>query len=308
MYKRQEYSYDKLCIATGSSPIVPNIPGAHAQGVYSFHSSADAHKLTALCSTLKSPRVVVVGAGLTGLECADALQKRGAQVTVIELREHVLAHFITPQAAMIVEQAMQSRDITFIAGQRVVSVLVHENNATGVLLSNGQTITADAVVFAVGVRPNTQLAKEAGLMLQGYGLQVNNYLQTSNEHIYAAGDVITITELLTQTSILSCTWPDAMLQGITAAHAMAGMPKPYQGAALILSTAFFGLKLSVSYGANAIKTTQEVIKQDDERYAHLKIENNLLKSFLIVGNTSCAPTLKRMMLLQESVDKSNVLD
>jgi len=302
------YHYDKLCIATGSSPITPRLPGVDCQGVYTFHSLADSNSLLSSFAKYGSPRIVIVGAGLTGLECADALYKRGAQVTVVEMREQVLAHFITPQAATIIQDKMAECGVSFINNQQVVSLIHNDGQATGILLSSGKIIEADAVVFTIGVRPNSSLAVDAGLQLDGKGIAVNEYMQTSNEHIFAAGDVITITELLSKNKMHSCTWPDAMMQGIIAAHGMLGIKKPYPGAALILSSAFFGLKVAVSYGANSIQADQELNEATEQRYLHLKIINGALKSFMIVGQTSCMPILKRMILLGEPFDKGKVID
>ena len=139
---------------------------------------------------------------------------------------------------------MAAQGIALYTNETVVEVLQADGRVTGVRLASGKHLDADMLIIAVGVRPNVALAQQAGIVLGQTGIMTDEHMRTSVPTIYAGGDVAMVKDQLTGEYVQSRTWPDAMLQGLVAAHGMAGKHKIYPGVATVTSSAFFGLKIA----------------------------------------------------------------
>jgi NADPH-dependent 2,4-dienoyl-CoA reductase/sulfur reductase-like enzyme/rhodanese-related sulfurtransferase len=190
------YSYDKLVIATGAVPVVPPIPGVNLEGVTTLQSVEDAQFLKSRVKSGEISHAVVVGGGLIGVETAEAMQLAGIKVTIVERISQILS-FMDWDMAKLVEDHIRSKGSEVITNTAVTEILGESGKVTGVKLDDGRTIPAQLVLVSVGVKPNTELAKAAGLEtgLRG-GIRVNDYLQTIDPDIYAAGDCIEVTNLI----------------------------------------------------------------------------------------------------------------
>lgn len=221
--------YDKLVITTGSTPILPNFPGRELAGITTLQSMEDADYLKAVAVEKKVKKAVIVGGGLIGIETCEALQLAGIQITVVEMMDQVLP-FLDWEMAKLVENSMKSKGVSIITGNGVKGFLGEESVA-GVELSDGTVLDCELVVVSIGVRPNSELARKAGLRL-GYsgGISVNRFLQTSDPDIYAAGDCIEVTNLVTHEKQ---PWPmgdAANLQGrVAAQNIVYGNIEEYEG-------------------------------------------------------------------------------
>ncbi len=240
---RRRFLYDKLLLTLGSRPIVPSLPGSEGvTGVLPFYNFADAQTVLAGIDDQYLRRAVVIGAGLTGLECADALQLRGVRVSVVDLAPRVLPRLVDSTAAALIEQHMRERGVDWYPRTTVEQVLSCDGQVAGVKLSSGQKLSTDFVLIAVGMRPNSQLARDAGLaMVQSGCVEVDEFLRTSDDATWAAGDVIEVTDQLTGERVPSCMWADAMLQGAISAQNMAGTVRSYPGVTVTSSSEFFGM-------------------------------------------------------------------
>jgi NAD(P)H-nitrite reductase large subunit len=172
--------YDKLLVATGSSPFVPPFEGLDTVGHrYTFMSLDDAEKLEA---TLKQDkRVLIIGAGLIGLKCAEGILKRVKHITVLDLAPRILSSILDDDGAKLVQNHLESKGIKFS-----LSANVKNFNINKASLENGETIEFDILVLAVGVRPNTALLN--GITKIERGIVVNEKSETTAPDIYAAGD------------------------------------------------------------------------------------------------------------------------
>src|SRR4051794_29427898 len=176
--------FSKLVLTTGSSPLRLNVPGAGLAGVHTFRDSRDVDLLLTLAAQKK--RVIVVGGGLLGLEAAYGLAKAGAPVTLVHLMDRLMERQLDAPAAELLKSLVERKGI---------EVLLHANTerirgttrVEGVELTDGRRIDADAVIFAAGIRPNTGLAKEAGIPVNR-GIVVNDVMQTGAENIFAIGE------------------------------------------------------------------------------------------------------------------------
>jgi NADPH-dependent 2,4-dienoyl-CoA reductase/sulfur reductase-like enzyme/rhodanese-related sulfurtransferase len=192
--------YDKLVIATGATPRKPPVPGIELEGVTTLQSLSDADYLRKVHDEGKIKKAVVIGGGLIGIETCEALHLAGIEITIIELLPQLL-NFLDRQMAKLVEKYVQSK-ANVILENGVAAFLGENGKLTAVKLQNGTEIPCELAVVAIGVMPNTKLAKDAELPIgKTGGIIVNDYMQTLDPDIYAVGDCIEITNLITHNSV-----------------------------------------------------------------------------------------------------------
>jgi len=180
----ESVAFSKLVLATGSTPLRLNVPGADLAGVHTFRDSRDVDLLLALAA--KKKRVVVVGGGLLGLEAAYGLAKAGAAVTLLHLMDRLMERQLDAPAAELLKTLVERKGIRILLGANTAALL-GDFSVTGVELTDGRRIDADAVIFAAGIRPNIALAKEAGIAVNR-GILVDDHLQTAAPGIFALGE------------------------------------------------------------------------------------------------------------------------
>ncbi len=183
-----EIGFDKLVFATGSDTKVPNwLKGADKENVFTIPK--DKIYLDKALSKLKDcKKIVVVGGGFIGVEVSDELNKKNKDVTIVEILPHVLSLAFDKEMAVRAEEILKSRGVKIKSGVGVKEIL-GDNRPTSVLLNNGETLDADAVILSIGYSPNTNLAKKAGLELNEKGfIKVGEYMRTENPNIFAVGD------------------------------------------------------------------------------------------------------------------------
>ncbi|MFC1641658.1 FAD-dependent oxidoreductase [Myxococcota bacterium] len=189
--------YDKLVLATGAVPFLPPVAGLDLAGVHTLWSLQDTDRIKQRVEQDPPQRAVVVGGGLVGLEMAEALKHLGAAVTVIEKAPHILP-FLDPEMASLVESHLRSKGVPVLTRSGLAEFRGQDGRLASVRLDSGQELECDFALLAIGVRPNAQLARAAGLQIGSHGgIRVDGYLQTSDPDIYAAGDCIEVTHRVT---------------------------------------------------------------------------------------------------------------
>ncbi|MCR4864804.1 MAG: FAD-dependent oxidoreductase [Bacteroidales bacterium] len=187
--KEYTESYDKLLLSPGASPVVPPLKGIDSEGIFTLRNVSDTDRIKAYMTEHQVKRAVIVGGGFIGLEMAHNLKHAGAQVAVAELADQVMAPIDYSMAA-IVHEHLQQQDVKLYLGQAVEG-FSREGNELTVHFKSGIDLKADIVLLSIGVRAETRLAQAAGLKLgEMRGIWVDEYLQTSEEDIYAVGDAI----------------------------------------------------------------------------------------------------------------------
>lgn len=182
-------SYDKLLLSPGATPVRPPLPGIDSEGIFTLRSVADTDRIKEHILRHHVRHAVIVGGGFIGLEMAENIHRTGAQVTVVEMANQIMTP-IDFSMASIVHQHLQEKGVQLYLDQKVESFTRHDGMLR-VHFQSGIKLDADFVLLSIGVRAQTQLAKDAGLKLgEMQGIYVNEYLQTSDEHIYAVGDAI----------------------------------------------------------------------------------------------------------------------
>lgn len=182
------YEYDKLVIATGSNPFILPLPNHQAEGVVAFRDITDVDTMLSYAQSTDKNRCVVIGAGLLGLEAANALNNHGAQVSVVHIADSILGRQLNDKAASLLQKHFEAKGITFCLEHFSEEILVDANNhVTGLTFKDGTHIDADMIVMAVGVRPNIELAQTSGITCER-GIVVDEFMRTASPDIYALGE------------------------------------------------------------------------------------------------------------------------
>lgn len=303
----QTETYARLLLATGTRPFWPYIENLGSySNIFAFHNLNNAHQLSSFIAERKPKNAVVIGAGLSGVEIADALTRHHVTVHLIERSAHLLTAHLTAAASDFLQRAMSNNGVHVHTNKTVIKVDGNADDAQNVILSDGTVMSTDLVVVTAGLVRNAELAQAAGLTVDQYGLVVNKYLQTSDQYMYAAGDIISTVDQISGRTMASCTWPDAMQQGRYAAYAMAGQPKPYPGASIITSSAFFNLKF-YSCGVKEDSELTVIEQSDGHYYRRYLLQDNKIKGFILLDDGKKFAQLKAALLTGQSVN-SQLLD
>lgn len=195
-------SYDKLLLSPGASPVVPPLEGIDSKGIFTLRNVSDTDRIKAYMAEHKVKRAVIVGGGFIGLEMAENLKHAGAQVAVVEMANQVMAPIDFSMAALVHEHLHQ-QDVRLYLEQAVEG-FSREGDELTIHFKSGVSLKADMVLLSIGVRAETRLAQTAGLKIgEMRGLWVDEYLQTSHEHIYVVGDAIEFPHPITGKSWLN---------------------------------------------------------------------------------------------------------
>ena len=223
-----EESYDYLVIATGSSPVVPPIPGIDGPDIYTLWTVPDTDRIKKVIEIKKPKTAAVIGGGFIGLEMAENLNRAGLQVSIVEMQDQVMAP-LDFEMAQLLHENIEMNGVSLLLGDGVAS-FEHKDGKTLITLNSGKELQTDMVLPSIGVRPNSELAGEAGLKLNGRGgILVDEMLRTSEENIYAVGDVIEVENyVLKEPAMIPLAGP-ANKQGRICADNIAGGQKKYKG-------------------------------------------------------------------------------
>ncbi|MDP4120477.1 MAG: FAD-dependent oxidoreductase [Bacillota bacterium] len=265
-------SYDKLLVSTGSSPFVPPMDGLDSvKNKFSFMTLDEAKALdSALTSDSK---VLIVGAGLIGLKCAEGIHAKVANITVIDLAPNILSSILDTQGSAIVQKHLESKGVVFKLGDSVQKFT--EKTA---LLKSGGTIDFDVLVLAVGVRPNTQLVKDAGGEVNR-GIVINERMETSIPDIYSAGDCTEGMDISIGQNRILALLPNAYMQGECAGKNMAGEACVFDKAIPMNAIGFFGLHIITAGTYDG-----EVYEDLHDGYKKLFYKDDLLKGYILIEN------------------------
>lgn len=226
----QEYeeSYDDLILATGSSPLKPPIPGIDSENIFTLWTIPDMDRIKAYMNEKRPQRAAVIGGGFIGLEMAENLHREGLNVSVIEMLDQVMAP-IDKDMANLVHENMKMNNVELILKDGVKE-FHYEDGVTKIELQSGKTIEADMVILSIGVRPNSKLAAEAGLLLNKRGgVVVDEYQKTSEDGIYAVGDVTEVINHVSKEKTMIPLAGPANKQARIVADNLTGGSKKYNG-------------------------------------------------------------------------------
>ncbi len=284
-----ELTYDKLLVGTGSSPFVPPVSGLDTvENKFTFMSMDDMYALEKVLNP--NAKVLIVGAGLIGLKCAEGIFKKVAKITVVDLADKILSSILDNDGAATVQSHLESKGIEFKLSQSISNLNV--NKAT---LSNGEVQEFDILVLAVGVRPNTQLLQ--GIAEVRKGIVVNSKGETTAKNIYAAGDCTESLDISSGDYKIMALLPNAYMQGECAGANMAGGEENFDKAIPMNAIGFFGLHIITAGNYSGGTYTEK-----NTGYKKLFYGNNKLNGFILIGNIEKAGIYTSLIREQTPLD------
>ena len=253
-----ELSYDKLVLSPGAEPIRPPLDGINSEGIFTLRNVTDTDRIKAYISKFPNGKAVIIGAGFIGLEMAENFHNLGMHVSIIEMGPQILAPVDFPIAA-IAQQHIRSKGVD-LRLKTTVTGFERNENGLKVFMKDEQPLDADVVILSIGVKPDTRLALAAGLTLgTARGILVNEYLQTSNEDIYAVGDAIEFINPITHNSMPTYLAGPANKQGrICANNMVLGNKNKYNGSINTAIVKIFDLTVAVAGVASKHLTAAKI--------------------------------------------------
>ncbi|AND88277.1 MULTISPECIES: NAD(P)/FAD-dependent oxidoreductase [Bradyrhizobium] len=273
----ESMEYSKLVLATGSTPLRLNVPGADLAGVHTFRDTRDVDLLLTLAAAKK--RVVVVGGGLLGLEAAYGLAKAGAPVTLLHLMDRLMERQLDGPAADLLKTLVERKGIRILLNAS--TKCIHgDGHVEAVELADGSRIEADAVIFAAGIRPNIALAKDAGIAVNR-GIVVNDVMQTASPDIFALG------ECAEHRGTCYGLVEPAYEQARVLARHLAGRPAAYQGSVVSTNLKVSGVSVFSAGDFIGGEGSESLVLSDRRRgtYKKLVIADGRLTGAVLIGDT-----------------------
>ena len=291
--------YDSVCVATGSSPFVPPFAGLDTvEKKFSFMTIDDTLALEAAVDN--SSRVLIVGAGLIGLKCAEGLRDRVASITVCDLADRVLSSILDTECAAVMQKHLEENGITFMLGDSAASF---EGNTA--LMKSGKTIEFDVLVLAVGVRANTSLVKDIGGEVNR-GIIVNTRMETTIADVYAAGDCTEGEDISFGGRRVLAILPNAYMQGKCAGVNMAGGETAFDKAIPMNSIGFFGLHAMTAGSYYGADQGGELYKEKGNgTLKRLFTRDGLLTGFILIGQVERAGIYTSLIREKTPLDSLN---
>ncbi|MGI5896935.1 MAG: NAD(P)/FAD-dependent oxidoreductase [Oscillospiraceae bacterium] len=268
--------FSELCVATGSSPFIPSFDGwGSVKNHFSFMTLDDTFALEKAISP--ESRVLIIGAGLIGLKCAEGLYNRVKSITVCDLADKILSSILDDDTAPMVQKFLEMHGVGFCLSDNVVRL-----DRDKAIMKSGKVIDFDILVTAVGVRANTTLVAEIGGKVNR-GIVVNNEMKTSLDHVYAAGDCTEGFDISLGNNRVLALLPNAYMQGFTAGVNMAGGAKRFDNAIPMNSIGFLGLHIMTAGSYIGEKDGGTVYMQkDDTSCKKFFVRDGLLKGYILV--------------------------
>ncbi len=286
--------YDELCLAAGSSPFVPPFEGLDTvKDKYGFMTLDDA--ITLKNAVKKDSRVLIMGAGLIGLKCAEGLRDCVGEITVCDLADRVLSSILDTECAAIMQRHLEKNGIKFLLSDTAVKF-----DGNTAYMKSGAVVEYDILVLSVGVRANSGLIKDAGGEVNR-GVLVDSRMKSSLPNIYAAGDCAEGDDISIGGKRVLAILPNAYMQGYTAGVNMAGGDRVYDNAFPMNSIGFFGLH-AMTAGAYDGECYEE---KDKDRLKRLFTKDDKLIGFILIGYTERTGIYTSLIREQTPLDSIN---
>jgi NAD(P)H-nitrite reductase large subunit len=242
LHNNKSLVYNKLLIATGARASEAKVPGIELEGVVKLDNLKDAHRILKLARRRRT--VVIVGGGITALELVEGFRARGLRVHYFLRGDRYWSNVLDETESHLVEHRLKEEEVQIHYHTELAEVLGKHGKVAGVLTTDGRKISCDIVGIAIGIQPRMDLAKLAGIKTDR-GISVDEYLKTSNEHIFAAGDVAQVYDPLLGSAILDSLWGPARKQGFMAGLNMTGKKTPYSKGVPFNVTRLAGLTTTI---------------------------------------------------------------
>ena len=290
-------NWRKLLLATGGVPIVPQIEGIGSRGVFTFITLDDAKAIDNFLNQCRDKvNAVVIGGGLIGVSAAEALVKRGVEVSIVEMKERILSTILDDEASALEEKALTEAGVKLITGRtasKIGSNLLGRVNS--VSLDDGRQIPCEMVIIAIGVKPRTELVSDSDIKTN-QGIVVDYHMTTSSPDVYACGDVAEAYDFTCDANRLTPVWPNAYIGGRIAGFNMAGTPTEYQGGTAMNSMKYFGVTIvSAGIVAPPDDSYEVISKKDDHAYRKVVLKDGLIAGLVFSGDIEKSGIIYNLM-------------
>jgi len=294
----REYPYDRLLIATGSSPKILDIPGKDKKGVVVMRYIEHAQEIVNRIEEIRT--ACVLGGGLIGLRTGYALSVRGVKVKILVKSGHVLSQMLDRESAEMIQGTMREHGVDIRTGRDAVEI-VGKENVEGVILDDGERINCQLVVIGKGVQPNVDFISSTPIKMNE-GILADETMRTNLPDIYVAGDVAETYDLTTGRMGVNAIWPCAFEQGRVAGLNMAGREAKYGGSFRMNSLDFYGLPV-ISMGITRIDGDgfQEFQRKTKNTYRKLVLKDGHIVGAILVGQVQKAGILTTLLKKRVSV-------
>lgn len=228
----REIPYDKLILGMGSKPFVPPVAGVEKEGVFTMRSLVDAERIHDYMEKRQPVKLVFVGAGFISLEVAalvKEMESKSFEIDVVELEDQPLPLMLDPELGATIHEHLIDHGFRMHMGRKVEAIVGDDGHVSGVQLDTGDVVPADMVFLNVGTRPNLELTENMGLEMGRFGIRVNQFLETSNPDVLAAGDCIDNYHFITKKPVATQLRGPAVIQGRLLAKRLAGYEIPFPG-------------------------------------------------------------------------------
>lgn len=292
----QRFTFDRILIATGSHSFVPPIKGSEKEGVFTLRDIQDARNISAFVKSVED--IVLIGGGLLGLEAGHALRKLGKKIMVVEFFPRLLPRQLDLDGAQRLQEIMEGMGFSFRLEAKTQEI-TGDGQVSGILLEGGESLSGGMVVVSAGVRPNMVLVENLALNIDK-GIVVDEYLQTSQPDVYAAGDVAEYK------GMPYGIWPAAMEQGKIAGINMAGGDMTYAGTTMANTLKVAGIDLASAGNIDAENEFEARVKTEGGIYKKIVIKDNHIVGCIMLGETKGFNQITKMMT--EKTDVSQIED
>lgn len=302
----EEIFYDKLLIATGGKPFIPQIKGTGGEKFFTFTKWSDVDRIMKVIKEIH--QAVVIGAGMIGTKATEALVYRGISVTLVELADSVLCKALDKEAAEIVQKRMEQKGVSIFLNNEVKGIVYKDSKINHIILRDKTEVMCDAVIAAIGVVPNIDVVKDTDIKINR-GIVVNSNMETNIKGIYAAGDVAEADDSIMGGKRPVPIWPLASRQGSIAGMNMASKKKDCPAGFSMNSIEFCGIS-TVSMGITDVSGDEyESIKKSDIKkgtYMKIVLKDNRIVGAAMVGSIDKAGIINT--LIKEKIDVSDIKD
>ncbi len=279
----EEFSYDKLLIASGAHAYIPEIPGSTLPSVFSVRSVEDIERIKNRIKEAKEKRVILSGAGLVNMEIGNALFKIGIPITYVVHSNRLLSQIIDGEASKIVEERLSKLGIEILKGENIVEI-EEKDGMTYATLESGKVLKGSCVIFGKGVRANIDFLKGTKIKTNR-GIIVNEHLETNIKDIYAAGDVAESKDIVYGDMRMHALWPVAVEQGKIAGANMAGIPLIYPGDVSRNILTAFGM--TIFTGGMGKEDKFDIYRKfENGEYRKIILKDGKLKGFIFIGEVN----------------------
>jgi NAD(P)H-nitrite reductase large subunit len=301
----EKISWEKLLLATGGLPIVPQIKGINRSGVFTFTTLDDAMAVDQFLNQFpkRTIRAVVIGGGLIGISVTEALVKRGVQVTIVEMKERILNTILDEETSILEEGILMRAGVKIITEHTVAKIGSYSgDDVTNVTLDDGRPIPCELVIVAIGVQPRTELVAGTGIKMDR-GIVVDRHMATSHPKVFACGDVAEAYDFIYGENRLTPIWPNAYIGGRVAGFNMAGISTEYQGGTTMNSLKYFGLNAVSAGMVSPPDSSYEVLtKKDDHTYKKVILKDGLVLGMVFTGDIEKSGIVFSLMKERVEVD------